>query len=499
MERFGSLFDENLTPTRGAAQLADLRLIAERAIIIALWAHGPVLAAAGYFSGDNLLVGLALWFCLSLVATLSHISRPGTAATRASTGVALCLMPALNVLELAGHPLQTDAHLLFFAELAVVAAMLDRQAVIASASVIAVHHLVLNFVLPALVFPGGADLLRVMLHAIVLVLEALALAWLVDQTAKALSGAEIAAREVARLTAAREAERTHETELAAITEKAAMSETADIFERKVGGLIATLVSGAAELRMTAEGMSATATQTDRKASIVASAAVQAGTGVQMAAVAADELTAAIGEISRQITQSARITEAAVADADRTDTIVNELAAAAQKIGDVVQLISSIAAQTNLLALNATIEAARAGEAGKGFAVVACEVKSLAQQTASATAIIRSQIEHVQTATIEAVKAIRSISTTIEEISAIGTAIACAIEQQDAATAEIARNVQHTATNTQEVSITIADVSLAANDTGLSATHVSSAASILSDRANQLTRDVASFVNGLRRA
>ena len=274
---------------------------------------------------------------------------------------------------------------------------------------------------------------------------------------------------------------------------------ADRFEAAVGKLVGMLGSGATELQATAQSMSATATQTNQQATNVAAAAEEANSGVQTVAAAAEELTSSIREISRQVAQSSQITGKAVADARHTDAIMKALTESAQKIGDVVQLISNIAGQTNLLALNATIEAARAGDAGKGFAVVASEVKSLANQTAKATGEIEAQISQVQSASAEAVQAIKGITTTIEEISAIATNIASAVEEQGTATAEIARNVQQTAESTKEVSSNIAGVSQAANYTGSAAAQVLEAAGGVAQQAEQLNAEVSRFVAGVRAA
>jgi methyl-accepting chemotaxis protein len=279
--------------------------------------------------------------------------------------------------------------------------------------------------------------------------------------------------------------------------KATMNQTADAFEAKVGGLVAVLSAGATELQATAESMSSTATRTNQQAATVASAAEQASVGVQTVAAAAEELTSSIGEIGRQVAHSTKIAGQAVADAQRTDAIVRALAEGAERIGHVVGLITNIAGQTNLLALNATIEAARAGDAGKGFAVVASEVKSLANQTGKATEEIGAQVAQIQSATKEAVAAIRGITGTIEEVSAIAMSIAAAVEEQGAATAEIARNVQQTASSTQDVTATIGGVSQAANDTGTAAKQVLGAASDLSQQAEQLSSEVNSFVAGVR--
>jgi methyl-accepting chemotaxis protein len=271
------------------------------------------------------------------------------------------------------------------------------------------------------------------------------------------------------------------------------------FERKIGALVGTLAAAATQMEGTAQSMSSTATQTNSQATTVASAAEQASAGVQTVASAAEELTSSINEISNRVAQSAKITERAVAEARRTDTIVRALSNGAQKIGQVVDLITNIAGQTNLLALNATIEAARAGDAGKGFAVVASEVKSLANQTSKATDEIGAQISQIQTATREAVDAIQSITRTIDEVSEIATAIATAVEEQGAATAEIARNVQQTAVSTQEVTSNIAGVSQAANDTGAAASQVLSAAGDVSKQAEELSGEVSSFISNVRAA
>ena len=271
------------------------------------------------------------------------------------------------------------------------------------------------------------------------------------------------------------------------------------FEQKAGQTVAMLAAAATEMEATAQAMSTTATNTNQQASNVASAADIASVGVQTVAAAAEQLSASINEINQQVSQSAQVSAKAVVGARRTNEVVQALAEGAKKIGEVVGLISSIAAQTNLLALNATIEAARAGDAGKGFAVVASEVKSLAQQTARATEAIGTQISQVQAATAEAVDAIRNISSLIEEVGMIANTIAAAVEEQGAATAEIAQNVQQTAASTNAVTSNITGVSQAANDTGAAAGQVLSAARDLSRQAEDLSRQVTSFVGEVRAA
>ncbi|MBF0392618.1 MAG: methyl-accepting chemotaxis protein [Alphaproteobacteria bacterium] len=281
--------------------------------------------------------------------------------------------------------------------------------------------------------------------------------------------------------------------------RAAMHELAGGFEASVRGIVHVVSSSATELQGSAQALSAVAEQTIRQATAVAAASEQASANVQTVASAADELSSSVSEIGRQVTHSVKVSRGAVEQADRVTVLVRGLASAGQKIGDVVNLINDIASQTNLLALNATIEAARAGDAGKGFAVVANEVKSLANQTARATDEISAQILAVQSATNESVAAIHEITVTIGQISEIGGAIAAAVEQQGAATHEIARNVEEAASGTAEVSRNIAGVNESSAETGRASAQVLDAAGELSVQAENLREDVDRFIAYIRQA
>ncbi|HVQ67691.1 MAG TPA: methyl-accepting chemotaxis protein [Bradyrhizobium sp.] len=288
-------------------------------------------------------------------------------------------------------------------------------------------------------------------------------------------------------------------QIAAQQRKAEMVKLADSFEAAVGEIIETVSSASTELEASASTLTATAERSQELATAVAAASEEASTNVQSVASATEELSSSVNEISRQVQESARMAGEAVDQARVTNDRVGELSKAAARIGDVVELINTIAGQTNLLALNATIEAARAGEAGRGFAVVASEVKALAEQTAKATGEIGQQISTIQAATQESVGAIKEISGTIERLSEISSTIAAAVEEQGAATQEISRNVQQAAQGTQQVSSNITNVQRGASETGSASSQVLSAAQMLSGDSNRLKTEVGKFLNTVRAA
>jgi methyl-accepting chemotaxis protein len=291
-----------------------------------------------------------------------------------------------------------------------------------------------------------------------------------------------------------------ETETRAVARrKADMDRLANEFEGAVGQIVETVSSASSELEASAGTLTSTAERAQELTTMVAAASEEASTNVQSVAAATEEMASSVNEISRQVQESARMAGEAVDQARNTNDRVGELSKAAARIGDVVELINSIAGQTNLLALNATIEAARAGEAGRGFAVVASEVKALAEQTAKATGEIGLQITGIQAATEESVNAIKEISRTIEKLSEISSAIAAAVEQQGAATQEISRNVQQAAHGTQQVSSHITDVQRGASETGSASSQVLSAAQSLSGESNRLKLEVGKFLNSVRAA
>ena len=318
----------------------------------------------------------------------------------------------------------------------------------------------------------------------------------IGETAQAVNGIKVMLAQKAR----DEAEaKIRQDQVAAQQRKEDMIKLADQFEGAVGEIVETVSSASTELEASASTLTSTAERAQELTTVVAAASEEASANVQSVASATEELSSSVNEISRQVQESARMANEAVGQARKTNDRISELSKAAARIGDVVELINTIAGQTDLLALNATIEAARAGEAGRGFAVVASEVKALAEQTAKATGEISRQVTGIQAATQESVGAIKEISSTIEKLSEISATVASAVEEQGAATQEIARNVQQAAQGTQQVSSNIIDVQRDASETGSASSQVLSAAQSLSSDSNRLKLEVGKFLDTVRAA
>jgi methyl-accepting chemotaxis protein len=483
-----------------SSDLKQLRETTSRALLAVLWLHVPVSIAISMARGTDWMLPFLITAAMAAAATLSWRMIGNELSTRLIFAVALMGDVSVFTFQLAGHRWQIDTHMYFFAALACLVSYCDYRPIIAATIAVALHHLILNLVLPAAVYPGGADLGRVVLHAVILLIETGVLIWLAHKLSHlfettAQKTAEAQAANVAESRA--NAERTETEHRAKREREAAMRELASGFERKISHIVEAVALAAGEIQGLSTSINRNSQATTQQTAAAAEASTRASANVGTVASATEELTASIGEIAKQVTRSAGIAGKAAEEARRTNSVVEGLASGTHKIGEVVTLIQNIASQTNLLALNATIEAARAGEHGKGFAVVASEVKALANQTAKATEEISAQVQSIQTATGEAVSAIQAIGGTIAEIDEISSQIAAAVDQQGAATKEISGNVQQAADGTRHVSENILSVTRASDEAQTATSRLLDAANGLSSQSSRLKSEVDGFLGSLR--
>jgi methyl-accepting chemotaxis protein len=467
-----------------------------------LWAHVPAVALLGVFSGNPWLpaTGVALLFA-GITTALWRTSKSGS-TTRNSFAVSLMVMVMLFVYQLSGTNVQIDAHLYFMAALATLIAFVDFRAILAAAGVVAAHHLGLNSLLPDMLWSGGSNYTRVFLHAGVVIVETGVLVYAVKQMRdafanadasvqkanEALSRSEVLAQEAEELQSKSSADR-----------QATLNNIASRFEETVGQIVASVGQETSTMANATQDMERIASQAADRVGSAAGSATSASENVSVVAAAAEEMSASIREIAAQVGQSTETAKAAVKEVADADTQVNELEATANKIGEIISLITDVAEQTNLLALNATIEAARAGEAGKGFAVVASEVKELASQTARATEEITTQINSIQSATTGTVGAISSIGGRINQMREIGDAIASAIEEQSTATDEITRSTQLAASGAQEMSHHTKTIQTDIMQTSDTAKRVANNVTSMREHTASLETEVQSFLQSVKSA
>ncbi len=474
-----------------------------RLLQVALWGFVPLDFVTGLLAGTPAGLAAGVAAVAALAASLAGWRDPGAVIAR-NTAAAALVASVSTLVWVAPPALRLDMHMAYFAGLALLAGFVDIRPIAVATVATALHHLGLGLLLPLAVFPSADGvLLRVVVHAVILLAEAGALAWVAFSIAAAAEAAvgiadrraEQARREGMQATVA-----AREAELAA-GEKArtARLALAQQVEAELGGIAGALTETSQQLAGATETLTSVSHVVERESETALKAASGAAVDVDSAAASAEELAASIAEITRQVTRATGVARRAVEEVRATDATVGGLAEGARRIGDVVRLISEIAAQTNLLALNATIEAARAGEAGKGFAVVASEVKNLATQTARATEEITSQIGAIQSRTEEAVTAIRSIGEVVGEVEETAAAIAGAVEEQRAATQESAGAVARVAERTRSASAAVERANAGVQDAAGAVATLGRAAGDVQQRGEALRRQLVAVVQGLRAA
>ncbi|GAA0779957.1 chemotaxis protein [Roseibium denhamense] len=486
--------------------LDSLRERFSRLVIHFTWFNVFLVMATAWLVGTvSLVVVCGAALLLGAAATAVWLKCGAGVETRLATAMSLAGLVALFVAALSANDpaasYQLDGHMYFFAVLAVLACWVDWRALAAYVGVVAVHHLVLNFLLPAAVFPGGTDLGRVVFHAAILIAEFGALWWLTGCLSAAFQQSE-SAREEAEEAIVNSQRLQDEKQQAGDLERQRQDQVNDrirVFQADISGKLNSVEAKIDELRTSAADLSSEAGSTADRAASVSDASETASANVQMVASASEELSSSIAEISRQVDQTKGIVVKATDNAQTSNQKVEGLAEAANRIGEVVTLIQAIAEQTNLLALNATIEAARAGEAGKGFAVVAAEVKELATQTSKATEEIGAQIAAIQAETKDAVESIGVIAANMDEVNSYTAAIAAAVDEQGSATQEISRNVAEAADGTGRVASNIGSVRESAERTGVSVSSMVEASQALESEADDMRHAIDTFLKDVSAA
>ena len=474
--------------------LPGLRDLVARCLIGLAFIHVPLLALASLVqSGDGLIPALGA-LMLALAALIVYRSVGATLLAQSVIAIALIGQVSILVAVFSGHPWQPDMHMYYFAVLALLAGFCDWRPIILGAALTAAHHLVLQFVLPAAVFFQGGNLLRVMLHAVIVVVETAFLAVIAVMTARIFAQTEAnlrRAEEVAereRLASERERALADDAEARAQRLRAMV----ESFRDEMDGAMAVLDKASEAMQVDARGLTGASDRARQQIALVSRSSTEMTTSIEQTAAASQELASSIAEIGRNVSQTADSSQSAAKLARAASTEIEALAHTGESVGAVVEIIRGIAAQTSMLALNATIEAARAGAMGKGFAVVASEVKTLSSQTATATAEVARSIEAIQTASQRSLKSIREIVAAIGEVETVSVAIAYAVGEQDRATAEIAKEVQISSDGASRSAQTLQSFETVTERTYAAAGSLQSSSNDLASQAQRIRREVAEF-------
>ena len=456
--------------------------------------HVPLLALTFWLRGENGLVPVAFAFVMAAGALVLYAARGAAPVTQLVMAMVLVGQVSIMVFSLAGHPWQPDMHMYYFAVLALLAGFCDWRPIVMGAALTAAHHLVLQYVLPSAVFYQGGSLLRVLLHAVIVIIETTFLAtiaiimermFLMNADSLALAH-DIAERE--RAAGERERQLADELSRRAQTLRAIVAG----FRTKMEQEMVVLDRSADVMQAEAVTLIDTSDHARRKTVAVSDAASETMLGIDHLSAASDELAMSIGEIGRSVAHSADGSTTAAELARKASGEIEVLARNSEKVGAVVELIRSIAAQTSLLALNATIEAARAGDMGRGFAVVASEVKILSAQTAKATDEVSSQIGAMQTASQRSLIAIRDIVTAIGEVEHVAETISVSVQQQGQATSEIAHQVRMSFEGARRSADIVGSFEAMTEGAHHAAQQVQDSAEALAAQARSIREEVAAF-------
>ena len=487
-------------PSLEIGSLGALRVNVARMLIGVAMVHVPFLVAIAAWRGlDVTTTALGAILLAAAPALLYRLER-STLVVSFALAVALVGHTSMLVYLMKGHPWQIEMHFYYFAVLAMLAGFCGWRVICLAAGLIAVEHLVFNWLMPEAIYGGGSDLPRLLVHAWVVVVESAVLVAISAAIRTAFTTAdrmrekaEELAAERERLAAMRETVHGETTERANDTR--ALLER---FETEMAQSIDTLHASATALLGNADRLGAVSSKTAAQMIRVSTVSEDTARKVELTANAGQELSQTIHQVGVSAAKSTELAAQAVAEAGRASDTMGEMADVSAQIGKVTGLINGIAAQTNLLALNATIEAARAGEAGRGFSVVAQEVKALAAQTAKATEEISRRVAAMQDTTDRSVAAIEAVSVKIRELENVATGIAVAVDQQAAATHEIAANVNSAATGVGHVEESISAIEELANTNAVTVGEVADSAQVVAEQTTTMRARVRAFTTDIER-
>jgi methyl-accepting chemotaxis protein len=439
--------------------------------------------------------------CVALIGAGALSAGLQAPITRLLATFGLVSQISLILAVMSGSTWMIDIHMYYFAMLAMLAIYCDWRAIAVGTATIALHHLALNFLVPVLVFSDGADLGRVVLHAVIVLLEAGVLIWLTAILPRLLrrwSTLEMEAQSQRERDghAVRLAEETARLGLEA-KRRQTMIDLADRLDSQVRGGVEVLTGTVARLNGQAEDVASSTDQVGTGTETLVTSSTEADSAVQSALASMSDLNRWIETIGTHLGSASQVVDDAVTKTAETETSAQALVTAAGKIGQVVSLIQSIAAQTNLLALNATIEASRAGDAGRGFAVVANEVKNLASQTAKATEDIQAQVVQMQSATHGMVEANRGITEVVGKMNDYIDLIAGAASEQAATTTQINQHIGTASRTTRELSSVARTLSSKAHGSVAGAHELRDFSQKLHQESDRMRQEVSSFVTSIR--
>ena len=505
-------------------ELDRLRCRGMRLLALCGWATCLTLLLLGILlGGEHVWTTLILGAAINIVPTLMALQGRHDSAARLTMGTLAAVHPALAVYALAGHPWQMDAHMYFFVALSALIVLYDWRPIALATGLIAVHHLVLQELMPMWVFSGGGNLGRVLFHAAAVLLELAVLSYVTIRLGAAVSAQATMRAESERLaedadsrrreaetamTAMRSAEARELGERArrealerdsAGMRRREMLALADAFQASVADAIRSLTGAAGELDHSAQALNGLAHRASGQLADAATSAGQTSNVAENLARGVRGLSDSIAAIAVSVDQQAQLSSAARGFSASNEDAVRSLASRASSITEFADSIHEISARTNLLALNATIEAARAGEVGRGFAVVAHEVKQLANQAGGATEEIRALASTVQDGAGLANAALAKIAATVAEVAAAAQSIRAEVDGQREATRLIETTAQETAAGAQQMANRIGEVAIVANETETLSERVSGAASGLAQTAAALENATERFIAQLKAA